>query len=164
ATCPTKYYYNNTIEKCELKYQWVNNTAGLGNDARLVRYKSKNPQYIITRLIKDNGDEVPVEGYISKITKRIYSLFYKAINDYKRMEVLLAEPGYYKWEISSDGKVEENAIESGHTNNEIVYTCRFFYDNYHYIGMMRPSTGVCHTTDFLGVTNRSTYYLLTYKI
>ncbi|KAK0156973.1 hypothetical protein PV327_011483, partial [Microctonus hyperodae] len=103
-TCSPKDYYNATTEECEPKYEWVNYTAGLEANPRLVHLKD---DYVITRWI-DNDDNVVVT------TTSIYNL--KTLSDnirntlisYKRLEVLLAEPDLYEWKSWSNGTAIPN--------------------------------------------------------
>ncbi|KAK0181919.1 hypothetical protein PV327_000101 [Microctonus hyperodae] len=145
--CSPNYYRNNNTEKCEsLKYQWVNYTPELWNDTRLVHPELPYhyPNYIITRIIYKNYNQVPHEGRIDEIDKTIEPYPPIIIKNYKQIEVLLVKNGDYKWMESSNGKVEKNAIEGGKINNEKVYVCRAEYEEQYYSGVMLPSDRACY--------------------
>ncbi|KAK0166678.1 hypothetical protein PV327_004170 [Microctonus hyperodae] len=159
CTCLPKYYFNDTMQKCVPKYQWVNYTTELFNDTRLV-YTDPNKLYIIARIIYNNDSQVPHECIRKYSDRTIMTNSEIKTSDYKRLEVLLVEPIHHKWLQLSNGKVEESAIEGGQIGDEIVYVCRALHEKSHYIGMMQPSSHICRTGHSLNHT--STYELLTY--
>ncbi|KAK0183470.1 hypothetical protein PV327_001508 [Microctonus hyperodae] len=129
--CLRKYYQNKTTKKCELIFRWVqNDISELLNDKRLIRIDNNNRHYIITRLIQNSDDKVPYEGFINDTTKTVEPAFIEAKLSYDRMEFLLAEPGYYQWMKSSNGRIEKNAIEGGQINDDTIYICRVRWQNY----------------------------------
>ncbi|KAK0162612.1 hypothetical protein PV327_006377 [Microctonus hyperodae] len=151
---------NIATQQCVSKYQWVNYKKKLWNDSRLVHHDSLN--YFIVVRIKYNKDQVPYEGQIN-YDATVMPIAELNTNDYKQLQVLLVEPvGHYEWVYSSNGKVEENAIEGGHINDEIVYVCRMNNYGHNYIGVMRPNNGTCYS-DYWD-QYYSDYFLLTYKI
>ncbi|KAK0161505.1 hypothetical protein PV327_009967 [Microctonus hyperodae] len=166
CACLPKYYRNEITTKCELKYQWVEYTPVMFNDARLIHSSSSfGVYYVLVRLIQNNGDKVPDQGKIDiyHVNKTLAFFPQTIIADYKRLEVLLVEHGYYEWVMSSHGIVENNAIEGGQINNETVYVCRVVYWSSPYLGVMQPSKGYCHVYYDDRYNYQSSYDLLTFK-
>ncbi|KAK0156874.1 hypothetical protein PV327_011555, partial [Microctonus hyperodae] len=114
-------------------YEWVNSTAGLENDPRLVR--SGFRKHVITRWIYNNDNVVVTHDRINYL-KSLREDSRKIGRSYKRVEVLLAEPGYYDWQPSSNRTaIPDNAIEAGQNRNKTVHVCRFKLLDEYCVGM-----------------------------
>ncbi|KAK0180705.1 hypothetical protein PV327_003062 [Microctonus hyperodae] len=86
CVCLPQYYRNETTQKCELKYRWVNYTPELWNDTRLVHHNSLDKDFIVARLVKANGSKIPYEGYIFIFNKTIKPMPDVSRHSYKRFE------------------------------------------------------------------------------
>ncbi|KAK0161518.1 hypothetical protein PV327_009978 [Microctonus hyperodae] len=158
-TCSPKDYYNSTSEECEPKYQWVNYTAGLENDPKLVR--SEYGDHVIVHWIRNNEDIV-VSSEPINFLKDTIKFPIDPSSTYKRVKVLLSEPDLYEWKSwSNDTAIPYNAIEGGQNRNKIVYVCGFTYGNSSITGMVNRDDRICFSEHWNFIS--ATYYLLVYR-
>ncbi|KAK0169510.1 hypothetical protein PV327_011528, partial [Microctonus hyperodae] len=139
----------------------VNYTAGIENDSRLV--SSGHPKDVVTRWIRKNDDDDLMDDHIVAL-KDLNNFFRNAASHYfKRLEVLLVEPGHYDWQPSSNCGIPNNAIEGGQNLNKTIYVCRLIYFGQYHVGMLfqvNRDDGICYSK-YWGVN--STYDILVYK-
>ncbi|KAK0074755.1 hypothetical protein PV325_007849, partial [Microctonus aethiopoides] len=132
-------------------YQWVNFTSELVNDSRLVNISgSIQRQYKVARLIFSDGDIIPIDSGFNFDKETIHAVI-PTTSNYT-----------IQWIESSNGIVENNAIEGGNIRNETVYVCRLYHDKSWYGGVMQPSKGFCRDQYFK--KNDRNYSLLVYEM
>ncbi|KAK0093221.1 hypothetical protein PV326_014018 [Microctonus aethiopoides] len=158
--CSPNAYREITTDKCELKYQWLKFEPEWFNDTRLVVFKHMpGYSYAIARFINSKGEKIPRTGEINLDEKVIWPFG----EHYQNLitEVLLIESGNTAWIPSSNGTIEDNAIEGGNIGDATTYVCRTSMDGKD-IGWMLPSSRSCYLRR--NDVNYENYFILIHEM